>query len=69
MDLCSINAVDLVILVTPTKKSASAISEVLPSKWREGVPRRYDIRSATECLAPGFDWAAILQQAGLIEEL
>jgi len=62
VDLCAIDHVDTVLLVAPTKKAATAISLAIRKQWREEVPERYVLLSATECLAPDFDWMTILKR-------
>ncbi len=61
MDLCAIHHVDLVVLVAATKKAVAAISLEISKRWREEVPKRYVLLSATECLAPKFDWKRVIE--------
>jgi hypothetical protein len=61
MDLCAIHHVDLVVLVAATKKAVAGISLEILKRWREEVPKRYVLLSATECLAPDFDWKRALE--------
>jgi hypothetical protein len=61
MDLCAINHVDMVLLVAATKKAAEALSLTINKTWRQEVPQRFVLLSATECLA-AFDWVSLLER-------
>ena len=63
MDLCAIDHVELVLLVTPTKKAAEAVSLALTARWRSEVPQRYVLLNATECCEPDFDWMGVLERS------
>jgi hypothetical protein len=63
IDLCKIDHVDLVLFVAPTKKAVEAASSVIGERWRDEVPRRYVLTSATECLVEGFDWVGLLERS------
>jgi hypothetical protein len=62
MDLCAIDHVDLVILVAPTKKAIAAVSLAIGKLWRDQIPQRYVLLSATECMEPDFDWMTVLEK-------
>jgi len=62
MDLCRIEHVDLILLVAPTKKAVDAVELAISKQWRADVPKRYVLLSATDCLAPDFDWMTVMER-------
>ena len=62
MALCSLEHVQIVLLVAPTMKQVVSLSLLIDKKWKQDVPAKYRLLSATECLADGFDWTTVLQR-------
>jgi hypothetical protein len=60
MDLCSIDPVDRVLFIAPTKKAITAAKKAISKSWKDGVPRRYSLISANQCLNRDFDWTTVL---------
>jgi hypothetical protein len=46
----------------PTKKAVDAVELAVSKQWQADVPRRYVLLSATEALAPGFGWVALMER-------
>lgn len=62
MELCSLAHLDMVLFVTPTKKKALSLELLIGQMWKAGIPRKYQLLSATDMLADGYDWASVLER-------
>ncbi len=60
--VCTIDHVDIVLLVAPTKKDIAAIDLKLDKEWKEKVAKCYFLYSATDCLNDRFDWMEVLER-------
>lgn len=61
LQLCSIDHIDIVVVVAPTDKGATALESVFSAEWEPGVPKRYRVVSATRCLESDCDWMPTLE--------
>lgn len=62
MELCSLTHVDMVLLVAPTKKKVLSLALLIGQRWKASIPQKYQLLSATDMLADGFDWTSILER-------
>jgi hypothetical protein len=62
MELCKIEHVDIIVLIGPTNKAVASMRTQISKSWKDDIPKRYTLLSATECFGEDFDWVTIFEK-------